>query len=206
MMYFATHHKGLGSHFLVEARLMQPHQGSLRYAVRAHLSKQLEVNSTLVLDRALWDPALYLPWCQALSQHLQPIPAHHPIQISDRVVQELTDPQPQVLASLDAQLSRSGPDQLASAAWHDQAALLLASLALREPAGLFFQIRHELCRLTSHLAMSDFLRRGKPAPECHQLALVCSTSMETKKRRPKLSKTLAIREPPESGNEPCRCA
>ena len=165
MMYFAAQHKGLGPDFLVKVS-----RAKGRYQLRANLGSLGQVQCALVLDRAIWDPSLYQPWCQALAQQLKPFPPQHPVHDSDALIQKLTDPRPQVLASVDAQLSKSGLDQMGNPEWHDQAALLLGAQALREAPGLFFQIRHELCRLTSHLAMANFLRGSASPSVCHQLA------------------------------------
>ncbi len=76
------------------------------------------------------------------------------------ILQNLTGP---TLAHEDVALSTLLKKQPASAATHDDAALLLVALALRDNAGEFADSRRMLGRATGHLALAEALR-GRDAP------------------------------------------
>ncbi|MEI9998971.1 MAG: hypothetical protein WDO13_07270 [Verrucomicrobiota bacterium] len=75
----------------------------------------------------------------------------------------LLEPTGAKLAKEDVRLSARLQQNPRDAAAHEEAALLLVSLALRENAGDFSDVRTMLCRAAAHLAMADALN-GSAAP------------------------------------------
>jgi hypothetical protein len=78
------------------------------------------------------------------------------------VVLELTDPRVEHLIAANRNISDRLSRRVTSAAAHEEAALLVGTLALRESAGLLADSRSELSRLTAHLAFARALRHGAP--------------------------------------------
>jgi hypothetical protein len=78
------------------------------------------------------------------------------------VIQELTDPTVEHLLAVNRFISDRLSQRVTSAAAHEEAALLIGTLALRESAGLLSDSRSELSRLTAHLAFARALRHGAP--------------------------------------------
>jgi tetratricopeptide (TPR) repeat protein len=70
----------------------------------------------------------------------------------------LLDPTPEVIIREDLRVSNALGKDLLSPDNHDQAALVISALVLRESAESFSDIRHLLCRLSAHLAISRSLR------------------------------------------------
>lgn len=63
---------------------------------------------------------------------------------------------------MDIALSERLANDVRNADLHEQAALLLGAFAMREPNGIFYQGRSELCRITAHLAFARQLRGAEP--------------------------------------------
>lgn len=169
MAYLASQQRGLGPDFRVRVRVVDGSVQAPSYEVSAKLPDGREVKHLLTISRGIWNPTLYQDWWRALALPCRAAARGN----SGEIVEALIEPTPQALVSWDRKLSGQAPGGLLDPGWHDEAALLLGSLALREPSGYFFQIRHELCRMTAHLAMSDSLRGSEPPSLCHQLA--CAT-------------------------------
>lgn len=166
MAYFANHGQCLGSDFQVQTEEKQFSPDHPVYQVTARFPDGSQLSQTLSIRSSIWDPEGYQEWCRGLQpRRVQADPLK-----SEAVISQLTDPRPAVLARLDRELSQAGAKSMGDPNWHDQAALLLVSLALREPSGTFFEIRRELSRSCAHLAMSDSLRGKQPPSTCHQLA------------------------------------
>ncbi|MBS2037118.1 hypothetical protein JST97_19175 [bacterium] len=165
MAYYSSHQKILGADFKVTAVEEKFSADPPTYKLSASLPGGEQIQQVLEVRTSIWDPDLYRDWCLAFK------PTARPEKIDvDEAVSRLTNPTPRVLAKFDRELSELGLKQMGNPSWHDEAALLLASLALREPSGQFFQIRQELCSLCAHLTMSDCLRGQNPASPCHVLA------------------------------------
>lgn len=172
MVVWAGTSRSLGPEFRVEVtpqgEFSAYHPG---FHLRAKLGAGKTVEADLKIEHSIWDPQAYVEWCQQVAEAVALQPgASGSASGSDKVIERLTDPQPKVLASLDRELSESGLQHMKEPEWHEQAALLVGSLALREPQGYFFELRRPLCRMTAHLALASWMR-GKQQPSvCYQLA------------------------------------
>jgi hypothetical protein len=104
---------------------------------------------TLDITGHLWAPVNYV----ALAHQLLPADPRGPAGRRDgELLSVLTTPRLETLLAANTDTSRRLAANQAGA--HDDAALLLAMLALRESAGAFSDTRVALCRLTAHLAMA----------------------------------------------------
>jgi tetratricopeptide (TPR) repeat protein len=166
MAYYSRHGRGLGPNFKVQIKEKTFVVDQPVYEVSARLPDGRQVSQSLRLNGCIWDPATYREWCRAFQPQARSAGGIS----SEAVLSQLTDPTPTHLAQLDRQLSQAGSKSMGDPEWHDQAALTIVSLALREPSGTFFQLRQELSRTCAHLVMSDCLRGDHPPSPCHQLA------------------------------------
>ena len=129
------------------------------YRVTLKLGSAGEVTVDLPLVTGVWLPENYRPLTEAIFSKLALAPPPLESSAPAPLLQTLCDQHDKVLATADKALSARLQQHFDSASAHEQAALLLEAFALREAAGLFYQIRVELCRATAHLAFADQLRQ-----------------------------------------------
>lgn len=110
----------------------------------------------------IWAPESYEPLAAGLlaSLRLRLADPSPPGLVSDA----LTNPLPGVLAQESQRVSRRLQTAMLDAGAHEQAALIVGALALREAAGPFTDVRQALCRMAAHLAVARALRRGTASP------------------------------------------
>jgi tetratricopeptide (TPR) repeat protein len=107
----------------------------------------------------LWSPASYEPLAAGLIRDLGLKGA--PAPSDGRVLSVLLDARSPVLERESQRVSRGLAAQMLQPALHEEAALVLGTLALREDAASrFSDTRHTLCRIASHLAVARALREG----------------------------------------------
>ncbi len=113
---------------------------------------------TLRVVGHIWDPRTYLPMAAALGVQPSAAAASSTAAAEASLVEGLTEPSLAYLMAEDTRVStalRAGPHV---AVLHEQAALLLGAMALREGAGLYTDGRPAWSRLTAHLAMARAVR------------------------------------------------
>lgn len=147
LQYFAVHQKSPNPPFSVK---VAP-QGGQSFFVAADLGTAGQFNTTLHFTKSFFHPANYRSWVEQAGSRLHAKISPDPDR-NEEFLLSLTQPTASKLARLDQQLS-SHP-RPASAAWHEQAALLLVAFASREPLSDFFHPTHELARATAHLALA----------------------------------------------------
>jgi len=81
---------------------------------------------------------------------------------ADAMLAALTDLRVEVLLDQNRRVSDALTHDIRSAAAHEDAALLVGTLVLREAAGGFDDVRLELSRMTAHLAIARVLRGTQP--------------------------------------------
>lgn len=174
MLYFCKYHRGLGESYWVKAEGLAPVNNKLQYRVGAKVPEGDQVEVTIAINSSIWDPATYLPFASSFKQKLG---VEGKLADSKLRLGELSEPTPETLAKWDKQLSSES--QLDNSNWHDRAALLLTSVALRDHSGKFYNIRHELSRATAHLALSECLRPSaiSAASPDHRLAKAVVTTL-----------------------------
>lgn len=109
----------------------------------------------------LWAPDNYAGLAASALGPLATAPAAGP-EPPTTVVQDLTEPRVEQLLAVNRNISDRLTPRVTSPAAHEEAALLIGTLALRESAGLLSDPRSELSRLTAHLAFARALRRSAP--------------------------------------------
>ena len=116
-----------------------------------------------------WDPAGYAPLATQLLGANPPAQSGT-IPPTPDLVQELLNLSGPRLAQADMRFSTQLGKAPAWAEGHEQAALLLVSLALRDRAAAFTDYRQILCRATAHLAVAQALRQKQPATVAGDIA------------------------------------
>lgn len=115
---------------------------------------------TITLTDTLWTPGAY----EGLARDLLGAgAARHTGGAAPSSLDSLTDARAANLEREDRHISQRLNADPRDPGAHEAAALLLASLALREDAGRFSDIRLTLSRLTAHLALARALRAGSRA-------------------------------------------
>jgi tetratricopeptide (TPR) repeat protein len=107
----------------------------------------------------IWSPAIYeqfvakfgahVGWARPASVQPSAVPA---------LAERLLDFTPVVLETENQRLSKLLTENFGNPDLHEQAALLLGTMALREFSRDFYDIRSILCRITSHLAFANLIR------------------------------------------------
>jgi hypothetical protein len=131
-----------------------PETGGWRVTVRLP-GRDRPVERTLSLLPHPWTPGAYVELVRGL---LPRPPTSTELELPDReMVVRLLAADTTSLVDEDFRISDRLSVAPASPSAHEEAALLLASLALHESAGDFSDPRHELDRMTAHLAMAEAL-------------------------------------------------
>jgi hypothetical protein len=117
-----------------------------------------DLDGLVAIRGYLWAPDNYVGLAESALGSLTTAPdsEHEPT----TVIAELTDPRVEHLLAANRNISDRLSRRVTSATAHEEAALLIGTLALRESAGLLFDPRSELSRLTAHLVFARALRRG----------------------------------------------
>ena len=141
----------------------KPKEAPPRFGLK-HLSSGAALE--LTVEDYVWSPELYAPWVKNLLGSQQPQEAKrkalHPA---------LTELTAQVLEQENQRLSEAITAAPMAPLLHEQAALLLGAFSLRETgAHFFYDVRHQLSRMSAHLALARALRAGAPPSVDGQLA------------------------------------
>ncbi|HEX6974045.1 MAG TPA: hypothetical protein VF147_06560 [Vicinamibacterales bacterium] len=137
-------------------------------AVLAHFDLALP-SATVPIDITdyIWSPSAYVSFARTLAG-----PATAPCEAPGEaeLIEALLTPTADVLLRENARISAALKREMRCAASHEQAALLLGALALREASGQFNDPRKVMSRMTAHLAFAAALE-GAPSPrQARQLA------------------------------------
>ncbi|WP_291986311.1 PDZ domain-containing protein [Luteitalea sp.] len=109
---------------------------------------------TLKVVGHIWDPRTYLPIAAALGVRPEPAATPSAGAAEANFVEGLTEPSLAHLIAEDTRVSTALRAQPRAAVLHEQAALLLGAMALREGANLYTDGRPAWSRLTAHLTMA----------------------------------------------------
>jgi tetratricopeptide (TPR) repeat protein len=124
------------------------------------------------LNNYLWDPDNFVP----LARQLLGIPdpaTLAPRSAADReMFERLVRPTPDVLMREDKRLSDALTQHPLDPQLHEEAALLIASFALRHAGNCFYDVRRELSSITAHLTVARTLdKNASPAGELAEAIL-----------------------------------
>lgn len=120
------------------------------------------VKSELTFSDHIWAPTAYEPLARAALQSLN-LRAAAPSD-GNALAEALRNPRSVVLETESRRVSDRLERAMLDAGAHEQAALILGTLALREAAGRFSDPRQTLCRMAAHMAMGRALRSGAASP------------------------------------------
>ena len=113
----------------------------------------------------IWSPAMYAPLAAELLGPAASVPPPSALPRESATFAALTRPRTDVIVAESARVSSALAAQMTDAEAHEDAALLYATLGLREWAGQYYDNHRTLCRLAAHLAMAEALRKGtEPGP------------------------------------------
>ncbi|MEO8360192.1 MAG: hypothetical protein ABI672_09200 [Vicinamibacteria bacterium] len=112
-----------------------------------------------------WSIDTYRPWTDLLFKNIRPMPSRRALPSIDFFGSDIES-----LIGADRLLSRALTESPRDSSLHDQAALLLGAMALRNTAGRFGDVRWHLNRMAAHLAVAEGLSKGRTAPD-HRVGL-----------------------------------
>ena len=140
------------------------------------------VRSDLKVTGSVWSPGLYVPTLRAVFARLQVTPsaagADGALPDAD-LLKALARPLTAEIEARNQQISTWLQEHPLDAHAHEQAALLLGTLAMRENAGLFWDPRGLCNRAAAHLAMARTLR-SEPSESGEVAELLLGLLIDTK--------------------------
>lgn len=140
-------------------------------AVRVSVDIGSEKNVQTLTLESVWSPEPYAPLVAELlkTRKIEAAPSTRELN-DESLLSRLLDLRVDVLSEQDESLSEQLRSQPADPQLHEEAALLLGALGLREAAGDFSDVRPVLCRMTAHLAFARGLRGSSQASLSGQYA------------------------------------
>jgi len=114
------------------------------------------VDLELAVNRPIWEPSLYDPLVEKLftvgpgRKGPTPVAAH----AGSSLLARLSKLNVESIESANQVVSRELTGNFLNPSRHEQAALVLGALGLRESSGDFYDVRGLLCRITTHLAVA----------------------------------------------------
>lgn len=126
-------------------------------APRVNLTLAADQKLVLTIDHHIWSPATYTPLVVAARGNTRRDQAATTPTLASSL-EALTNPAPEIIQQESVRISAALAADRLSADAHEEAALVLAALALREAAGDFSDPRRLMSRMTAHLAIARHLR------------------------------------------------
>ena len=162
-----------------------------RYTLSVQLPGGSEpVKSDLQITGSVWSPELYVPTLRGLMAQLKLVPPAaasdaNAARESEDLLKVLATPQTADLETQNQRISAELQAHPLDASAHEQAALLLGTLAMRENSGLWWNPRGLCNRAAAHLAFARALRpEASPCGEVAELliGLIIDTKADCQKR------------------------
>jgi hypothetical protein len=125
-----------------------------RYRLQASLKNASSVELILSGQDYFWSPDMFAPWVQALAPALQVDLPRVAAMVDQEFLTRLTTPRPEILIQEDRRISEGLTKNPLSVQLHEEAALLIGSLALREATLNFMDARPALNAMSAHLALA----------------------------------------------------
>lgn len=144
----------------VEVEVSAGEDGPL--TIRAKLPGERAVELSLPADAWIWSPEHYAPLAANLLRTARLNVTPQPAQAGDTLMATLLEARTPELEEQNEGVSSALAANMTNPGGHEDAALLLGALALREAAFTFYDVRQLLCRMASHLALARALRGGPP--------------------------------------------
>jgi len=145
------------------------------YTVQAQPEKGTAFAQDFTVSGSPWEPEAYLPWAKSLAEAwgVKPQAALADAMPDEKLIALLNEPTIENFLSANATLSAALTKTPGNAGLHEQAALLLATLAWSESAtffGTFTDPRELMNSACAHLAMAELLRGSAPEGTAGRLA------------------------------------
>jgi tetratricopeptide (TPR) repeat protein len=122
-------------------------------------SAHATVKASVRLTGSIWSADAYLPFCQAAAQNLKISPSGSSAG-QGSPLHALLDFSEATIESENERVSHWLTAQPGNAAAHEQAALILGTLAMKENSGYFWDPRDACNHACAHLAVAEFLHAG----------------------------------------------
>jgi tetratricopeptide (TPR) repeat protein len=164
------------------------------YTCATHLPGQDAFRAPVDISGAIWNPDAYVPFAHEVLQRLRLEGEKGPGSIGGKPLVLLTNPRIEVIQRENERISQWLTAHPLDALAHEQAALLVGSLALRENSGSFWDTRGFCNRAVVHLAFAKALRGEAAASDCGSVAeLLVGLLMDTKADCERRIDALAVR-------------
>jgi hypothetical protein len=112
--------------------------------------------------RHIWAPEDYQDLARAVLAALGQRAATTTGDADEDLLTALLNPRARVIETQSQRVSDRLKRSMLDPEAHEEAALVVGALGLREAAGYFWDVRQLLCRMTAHLALASALRDGAP--------------------------------------------
>jgi len=157
------------------------------YKVAVHLPKQEEFQEPIDIPGAIWNPSAYGSLTEKVLAKLQLTPQSPQNPIGGNPLALLATPRVEVIQAENRRISQWLTEHPLDAAAHEQAALVLGSLGMRENAGSFWDTRGFCNHATAHLALARALNPSHAQSDCGAVAelligLLIDTKSDCQKR------------------------
>lgn len=137
------------------------------------------VSLAVGLDPHAWAPQAYAPLARSLMDRGGVKGALDDATTGGSLVGRLTDLRATVIEAENQRVSKRLTARPMDVQAHEEAALVVGALALREAAGDFTDIRHLLSRMSAHLAVAQAIRRqGRLGPDGRVAEVLLTTLVE----------------------------
>jgi len=132
--------------------------GGYHYAVDVRLPKQAVTHTAIDIPGSIWDPEAYVSFTRDILARLAVKADHESGGIGGRPLLALTDLRAEVIQKENLRVSEWLTAHPLDPEAHEQAALVIGVLGMRENCGIFFDT-HDFCnRAAAHLALARVLR------------------------------------------------
>ena len=118
-----------------------------------------DVTQPIQWQEQVWAPESYAPLARMILTAPRQGSGAAPA-LDQTLLEALLSPLPRVIETQNQRVSARLATSMTDPDAHDEAALVIGSLAMREAAGEYWDVRQLLCRMTAHLALADVLRGG----------------------------------------------
>ncbi len=181
MAVFAKAHTPLAANAL-ELQSLPADAGGYHYVARVHLPGIAEAASVPVdITGSIWDPVAYQPAARALLDQLGLAGNADGITVHESAVRTLVAPLPSNIQRENQRVSAMLSAHPLSPEAHEQAALVVGVLGLRENSGALWNPEGFCNRTTAHLALARALRGAEALSEAGEIAqLLTSLEADTK--------------------------
>src|SRR5262249_12896789 len=144
------------------------------YQLRASLKNTPTVELQLNAQDYFWSPDAFVPWVQELERAFRIDLPKATVSVGEEYLTRLTTPRQEILIQEDQRISEGLTKNPLSVQLHEEAALLIGSLELRETTLDLMDARPALNAMSAHLALAKASAGGLSATGDLAEAVLCS--------------------------------